>query len=179
MLEKLRYSSSMELVSIDIHRADSDEAARIADVHLASWRAAYCGIIPNTPLEQMIARRGDTWWRRAIHRGTHVLVIEFDGIIVGYATVGINRASTLPYDGEIYELYLLPEYQGVGLGKQLFDRARRVLYDYGMKSLVLWVLEENEPACQFYTVMGGRVVASASEMFGSKNLSKTAFAWDG
>lgn len=167
----------MELVTIDIHRAQKSEAADVADVHLASWRAAYRGIIPHTPLEQMIARRGDAWWKKAISRGTHVIVIDFNGEIIGYATVGINRARTLPYDGEIYELYLLPEYQGIGLGRQLFEDAQRVLSHYGMKNNVLWVLEENEVACGFYDRMGGRVVARASEMFGDKSLQKLSYAW--
>lgn len=177
MSRKLGYLLLMELVSIDIHRAQLNEASKVADVHLASWRSAYRGLIPHTKLEQMIARRGDTWWKRAINRGTHVLVVNFNGTIVGYATLGINRARTLPYEGEIYELYMLPEYQGIGLGRRLFNNARRTLSDYGLKNNVLWVLEENEVACSFYESMGGDVVAKATEAFGDKNLNKLAYAW--
>ena len=168
---------AMELVTIDIHRAHVSEAAEVADVHLASWQTAYRGIIPHTSLEQMIARRGDSWWQKAISGDTHVIVMNFNGLIVGYATVGMNRARTLPYDGELYEIYLLPEYQGIGLGKQLFENAQSVLSYYGMNSNVLWVLEENQLACGFYDHMGGRVVARASEIFGNKSLQKLAYAW--
>lgn len=168
----------MELVSIDIHRARQNEAPDVADVHLASWRAAYRGIIPHTQLERMIARRGEAWWQKAIRRGTHVMVINFNGMIVGYATLGINRARILPYDGEIYELYLLPEYQGVGLGKKLFRNAQRILADYGLKSNVLWVLKDNVAACRFYDALGGKIVSQAHEVFGDQNLSKLAYAWD-
>lgn len=149
----------------------------MARVHLASWRSAYRGIIPHRELEKMIARRGDLWWRRAINRGTHVLVIQFNGVIAGYATVGISRARTLPYEGEIYELYMLPEYQGVGLGKQLFNNARRALGEYGLKDNVLWVLEDNQAACAFYKAMGGTTVARSTETFGQKTLGKVAYAW--
>lgn len=167
----------MELVTVDIHRAHESEAAEVAEVHLASWQSAYRGIIPHQTLEKMIARRGDAWWQKAIAGGTHVIVIDFNGVIVGYVTVGFNRASTLPHDGEIYELYLLPEYQGIGLGKQLFNNAQSVLAHYGMESIVAWVLEDNEPACLFYERLGGRVVARSTEMFGDKALKKVAFAW--
>lgn len=167
----------MELVSIDTQRANTREASEIAQVHLESWRAAYRGIIPHTQLEQMIARRGDEWWKRAISRGTHVLVIKFNDAIAGYATVGINRARTLPYEGEVYELYLRPEYQGIGLGKQLFQTARRALSEYGLKNNVLWVLGDNQRACHFYESMGGVLVARSTENFGDKSLRKLAYAW--
>ncbi|MEO1065856.1 MAG: GNAT family N-acetyltransferase [Pseudomonadota bacterium] len=167
----------MKLASIDIHRAQFNEASDISAVHLAAWRDAYRGIIPHTTLEQMIARRGDAWWKRAIRRGTHVLVIDFNGSIVGYATVGINRARTLPHEGEIYELYILPEYQGIGLGARLFSSARMALKDYGLTNNVLWVLEENDRACSFYDAMGGETVARSAETFGERNLSKIAYAW--
>lgn len=167
----------MELASIDIHRARESEAPDVASVHLASWRSAYRGIIPHTTLEQMIARRGDNWWKRAIGRGAHVLVINFNGMIVGYATLGINRARTLPHDGEIYEIYMMPEYQGIGLGKQLFQNARRTLINYGLKTSLLWVLEENEPACRFYAALGGKIVARSNETFGNRNLVKLAYSW--
>ena len=87
------------------------------------------------------------------------------------------RARSLTYDGEIYELYLRPEYQGVGFGRRLFTSARRDLAQSGMKSLVLWALSDNEPAVEFYRALGGQPVARSSERFGDKTLDKVAFAW--
>jgi ribosomal protein S18 acetylase RimI-like enzyme len=68
----------------------------------------------------MLERRDIAWWRRAIRGSTSILVLDVGGTIAGYATLGLNRARSLPQEGEIYELYLRPEYQGVGLGKRLF-----------------------------------------------------------
>ncbi len=51
-----------------------------------------------------------------------------DGI-AGYASYGRNRAASLPYRGEIFELYLAPEYQGLGFGRRLFSAAQRALAD--------------------------------------------------
>lgn len=39
----------------------------------------------------MIARRGPDWWRAAILRGSGLLVLEIDELIVGYSTFGRNR----------------------------------------------------------------------------------------
>ena len=96
----------------------------------------------------------------------------------GYANYGRNRARSLFYDGEIYELYLRPEYQGLGFGRRLFTSARRDLAQSGLKSLVVWALSDNDPAVEFYKALGGKAVARSSERFGEKSLDKVAFAWN-
>jgi len=90
---------------------------------------------------------------------------------------GRNRARSLVYDGEIYELYLCPEFQGLGFGRRLFTAARRDLAQSGLKSLVIWALSDNEPAVAFYKALGGRAIARSSERFGQKSLDKVAFGW--
>ena len=99
--------------------------------------------------------------------------------IAGYANYGRNRARSLYYDGEIYELYLRPEFQGLGFGRKLFGAARRDLQQSGMQSLVVWALSDNEPAVGFYRALGGKAVARSSERFGTRVLDKVAFAWNG
>lgn len=125
----------------------------------------------------MIARRDERWWAKAIRHSTRILVLEAMGEIVGYTTLGRNRASALAQEGEVYELYLLPEYQGVGLGRRLFLAARQELTNVGLKGCVVWVLDDNRPAVQFYQNAGGIDVAEGSETFSGSTLSKTAFAW--
>jgi ribosomal protein S18 acetylase RimI-like enzyme len=70
-------------------------------------------------------------------------VLDVGGTVAGYATLGLNRARSLPQEGEIYELYLKPEFQGVGLGKRLFTEARQLLDSLGCKGVVVWCLEDN------------------------------------
>ncbi len=106
--------------TIGVRRAETGDADAITAVHDAAWRYAYEGMIPAKELARIIARRGPRWWDRAIRRGTAILVIEVGGTMCGYATFGPNRARNLVQKGEVYEIYLLPEYQGVGLGTRLF-----------------------------------------------------------
>lgn len=163
--------------AIDVRRAETRDAEAITAVHDAAWRNAYDGLIPAKELRDIIARRGPRWWQRAIARGTAILVIEVGGTICGYATFGPNRMRKLAQKGEVYEIYLLPEYQGVGLGTRLFLAARSELARLGYESTVVWALAENQQACQFYTNVGGRKVAHANERFGETSLTKMAFAW--
>jgi ribosomal protein S18 acetylase RimI-like enzyme len=101
----------------------------------------------------------------------------FGDEIAGYANYGKNRAKSLPYAGEVYELYLKPEYQGLGFGRRLFTAAKRDLAQTGLTNMVVWVLSDNEPAVAFYRALGGRTIARSTERFGTKVLDKVAFAW--
>ncbi|MBX3567937.1 MAG: GNAT family N-acetyltransferase [Rhizobiaceae bacterium] len=168
----------MTTLTIDIRRADPDDAQAIADVHHEAWMGAYSGIIPHRALARMVSRRGSDWWSHAIRRSATVLVVVIGGEIVGYATLGRNRARELSQQGEIYELYLKPEYQGVGLGSRLFAAARRKLADHGLEGTVVWALEENTGATAFYEGAGGRDIAEGVEVFDQKALKKVAYIFD-
>lgn len=168
----------MKTLDIGIRKAEPRDADAIAAVHLQAWRGAYAGIIPHRSLNAMIGRRGPDWWASAIRRAATVLVVEIGGTLAGYATIGRNRARELKQQGEIYELYLRPEYQGIGLGTRLFGAAREKLKASGFTGLVVWALEDNAGALSFYRGAGGRDVAEGVEVFDSKAIKKVAFVWD-
>ena len=95
----------------DPHRGPAgqgSDAPAIAGAHDEAWRAAYQGIIPGAELAKLINRRGPGWWSSAIRKGSRVSVLVFGEQIAGYANYGRNRARSLHFDGEIYELYLRP-----------------------------------------------------------------------
>lgn len=167
----------MSTLSIDIRRAKVEDAAEIAAVHDAAWRNSYRGILPGIDLERMVERRGPAWWTKAIRRQVVVLVLEVDRRVVGYATLGPSRMKTLPFRGEIYEIYLRPEYQGLGFGRALFASAKQELAAQGRRSVVVWALADNEPAVRFYTSLGGRAVGRSMDRIGESILPKLAFGW--
>ncbi|MFZ2100897.1 MAG: GNAT family N-acetyltransferase [Oricola sp.] len=167
----------MSSLTVEIRPASGRDAAHIADVHAAAWQNAYEGLIPHKTLRGMIARRHEGWWKRAIARGTSVMVVDMGGLIAGYCTYGLNRARALPQEGEVYELYIRPEYQGIGLGTLLFDAAQASLKNHGCDGLVVWALEENNLAMRFYASHGGRDVAQGFESFEGRPLRKVAFVW--
>jgi ribosomal protein S18 acetylase RimI-like enzyme len=169
----------MSTVLIEIRRAKPSDAKAVADTHDEAWRAAYQGVIPGLELDKLINRRGPDWWDSAIRKGSRIAILAFGDKVAGYANYGRNRARSLFYDGEIYELYLRPEYQGLGFGRRLFTSARRDLGQSGLKSMVVWALSDNDPAVEFYKSLGGKAVARSSERFGEKSLDKVAFAWNG
>ncbi len=167
----------MSTTLIEVRPAKAADAAAVASTHDEAWRSAYQGIIPGAELEKLINRRGPQWWDSAIRKGSRVSVLVFGDRVAGYANYGRNRARSLHFEGEIYELYLRPEFQGLGFGRRLFTAARRDLVQSGLKSMVIWALSDNDPATEFYRALGGRMVARSSEKFGPKSLGKVAFAW--
>ena len=168
----------MKTLAAEIRLAERRDAEALAAVHEAAWREAYGGLIPHRCLNGMIGRRHGGWWAHAIEGGAAILVVDFGGETVGYATLGRNRTSAFKAGGEVYELYMKPEYQGVGFGKRLFLAARRLLADRRLKGMVVWALADNDRAREFYERLGGMAVADGSECFDGRTLQKVAYVWN-
>ena len=162
---------------IQVRTATRRDAPALATLYAEAWRGAYRGIIPHLPLERMIARRGQAWWERALDERYPLLLLDFGGEPAGYATFGRSRLRHAPAQGEIFELYLHPVYQGLGLGRRLFDETRKCLLDRRYKDLVVWALADNDSACSFYLGLGGKPIAEGAERFDQVALRKVAFAW--
>lgn len=138
--------------------AGVDDAARIAHVHVASWRSTYAGMLPDSYLAAMDERDYERRWARTIqdpyHRST-VLVAEDEEGVVGFASCGRERDGDPRYDGELYAIYLLEETQGRGHGRALAEASAAALALRGMTSMVAWVLRDNRRARGFYERLGG------------------------
>jgi GNAT superfamily N-acetyltransferase len=162
---------------IQVRAPTRRDAPALAAVYAEAWRCAYRGIIPHLSLERMIARRGQAWWERALDERYPLLLLDFAGEAAGYATFGRSRLRRRPAQGEIFELYLHPVYQGLGLGRRLFGETRELLLERRLKGLVVWALADNDGACSFYLGLGGKPIAEGAECFGKVSLRKIAFAW--
>lgn len=173
------YSGDMlsSRTNIAIRKGKTVDAKSLAGVFQSSWQQAYSGIIPHLHLQSLVRRRNADWWKTAVRSSSDLLVLELDGKIAGYATLGASRSQGTQR-GEIYELYLAPDYQGMGLGEHLFEACRHRLDQRMLPNLVVWALSENTMATDFYWRRGGRPIARAFEQFGSARLEKIAFTWD-
>ena len=121
------------------------DAKALSRIFKEAWQLAYRGIIPHLHLESMIRQRTPEWWRDALKSGDGTLVLEMAGTVAGYATMGSARQRS-PYQGEIYELYLDPIYQGLGLGEHLFEGCRHALDMRKLNGLIVWALLDNTAA---------------------------------
>lgn len=159
----------MTSLVIDVRAARPSDSTELSQVYSGAWREAYSGIIPSLTLERMIVRRGARWWREVMQRRA-ILVLDVNGAVAGYTTfvqaAGRGRAGT----AEIQELYLSPEYQGVGLGVRLFSATLKRIRARGYARVVVRALAENDRAISFYTRRGGRMIARTDEYLGGRSL---------
>ena len=68
-----------------------------------------------------------------------------------------TRIATRPWLLELYGLYLLPEYWGMGFGQELYGAIETWMRRSPVESLVLWVFERNARARRFYEARGYRL----------------------
>lgn len=159
----------MTALVIDVRPARASDAEQLADAHAAAWREAYSGIIPALALERMIIRRSAPWWRAVLSRRS-IVVLDVGGTIAGYASFAPAHGRVQPGAAEVQEIYLRPEYQGIGLGLRLFSAVLKRVKARGFRKVLVRALADNERATDFYRRRGGKLVAKSEESLGGKAL---------
>lgn len=141
--------------------ATQADAQQIADLHVASWRTTYRGMLTDAYLdgEAMLQERSVSWSNRLKHPQPRqlVLIAEIDDRPVGFACA-IGGAD--PQLGTLLDnLHVRQEFQGRGLGAKLMSEvAKWCLAESPGEGIFLWVIEANLPARQFYEKRGATYV---------------------
>ena len=141
-----------DTLEVLIRSATVDDAARIARVHVASWREAYAGLVPADYLAALdVDRRAEQWAAALadVPRGASVWVAEEAGEVLGFAYLGPSRDEDAERATmEIYSIYLEPAAWGRGVARELMRTVLASLADG--TTVTLWTLEGNERASRFY-----------------------------
>jgi ribosomal protein S18 acetylase RimI-like enzyme len=175
---------------IGVRRARPVDAAAIGAVHVAAWRSAYPGILPDRYLAALSVPRQAAYYEAAIRGTTGVYVATASGLdvpagasarVIGFATAGRARLREIGgqrlAEGEIETLYVLDDWRDRGVGRRLMRAAGAYLAENGCRSVYLWVLRDN-PSRWFYERLGGRAMAEGLVQVGGRGVPQTAFVWD-
>jgi GNAT superfamily N-acetyltransferase len=147
-------------VAVLVRDAEPGDAAEMARVHVASWRGAYSGLMPQDVLDGLDVSVRTSLWIRIMNRtdpGRGAVLVAEDGErIIGFAGVGPTRDPDADpaRTGEVGAIYLLPEAWGRGAGRLLMGEAVARLAACGYTDATLWVLDTNERARRFYAAAG-------------------------
>src|SRR5262245_12630278 len=93
------------------------DAAAIAEVQVASWHAAYRGIVPDAVLDAFVFEGRYPRWQKNLSDpagAARTTVVLRDGRVVAFASVGPSRDE--PVVGEVWALYAHPEAWHTGAG---------------------------------------------------------------
>lgn len=130
----------------------------LAALHVASWRDAYRGMVPEHVLDRLTVednlRRWAERWERRGETGDEIVVAEADGGLTGFCAFGAARGEDGAGLGEIQNLHLLPAARRRGTGSRLIEMATGRLAARGFPAAVLWVLRDNRGARAFYAAAG-------------------------
>jgi ribosomal protein S18 acetylase RimI-like enzyme len=140
-----------------IREAREADAQAIAEAHVASWQAAYRGIISDDGLASLsIPKRAAAWANDLRNPDSIVYVGEEVDRLVGFVNCWPCRDPDKKTDetGEIGGIYLHPDFWRKGFGTVLLNRALERLTQDGYSEVTLWVLEQNEVARHFYEKNG-------------------------
>jgi GNAT superfamily N-acetyltransferase len=154
----------------------------IARVHVDSWRTTYAGLMPDSILANISLEKRTLNMERIIRsqpENAITYVVEESGAIVGFAQCGPNRDLEIDgaYHGELYGIYLLAEWQGKGLGKQLVQAVARFLLSHQVESMIVWALASNRPACSFYEALGGVFVREREIDIQGHAMIEASYGW--
>ena len=135
-----------------IREALLDDARGVARVNVASWQAAYPGLIDQTFLDSLDVDGRTESWQRILHqRRGKVLVADEEGSVIGFCAVG----PAIDDDwGEVFAIYVDPRNWGHGVGRDLLAAAENSLAEAGFSRALLWVLEGNDRARVYYERQG-------------------------
>jgi ribosomal protein S18 acetylase RimI-like enzyme len=141
---------------MELRGASAEDCRTIAEVHVASWKAAYSELLPREYLSRLSVDGREAFWRQSLAAGnSEVIVALAEAKVVGFVSFGRSRDADAPAQaGEIWALYVHPEFWSRGVGHELMQASRRRLGDLGLPLVSLWVLAANERAIRFYLAAG-------------------------
>lgn len=133
-------------------KANSEHIPIIIELTKKIWPVAYGEILSKAQLDYMIEKfYNETALRELIQKG-HVFYLAQDDkdIYVGFVSYEINSE---PNKTKIHKIYVLPEKQGTGLGRQFFELVKEKAQENSQNTIFLNVNKYNN-AIHFYTKLG-------------------------
>jgi GNAT superfamily N-acetyltransferase len=167
-------------VRFAIRQGTLADAEGIARAHTASWRTSYRGILPDAILDHIDVDQRATSWRRVLADPSILTLVAYDTThhdIVGLCDAGPSRRDA-GYAAEVYRFYLEHHARRHGLGREMFERVTDWLSSRDLRSLIIWVLDNNHHARRFYEAMGGRTGPRVPSTVSGFPIVELAYVWD-
>jgi GNAT superfamily N-acetyltransferase len=149
-----------------VRPAEPSDAAEIARIQLATWRAAYRDLLPDNVLDALDAGEAAATWQHTIEQGPAQVFVAMEGDWqVGFCAAGpapedeSADATGVPVpDAErvalVSALLVEPRWGRRGHGGRLLANAGRAMLAAGMARGISWVAEADKVALGFWERAG-------------------------
>ena len=138
-----------------IRSASLDDAYDMACIHTITWKTSYRGLIPGWYLDSLNVEESFEKTKKKFNMHTVSRYVGvLDGEIIAMLVIHKSFDEDKPESGEIGALYVLPEYQCRGYGKQLMTFAIAELKSSGFHNIIVWTLKDSAQSNAFYQKCG-------------------------
>ena len=135
-------------MTVIIKKMETEEEIRgKAYVVWTCWHDAYPGLVDQKYLDALTLERCE---EVAFKWPENIIIAKDNDRVIGFTGCGIR--PDIPDIGEIFSMYVLPEYYGKGVAQQLMAARLDRLSQYN--EITLWVLKGNNRAIRFYQKCG-------------------------
>lgn len=172
-----------KIKEIQLRRATVADAEAIAAIRIEGWRTTYRGMIPDSYLNEMDMNQNVLHWRTILQAlpvkedSLCVYVAVSEDEIVGFVSAMKLSEPKLEKDGEINAIYIRPQWQRCGIGKRMLHKAARSLQAMGCTSCVIWVIDGNSQARNFYEELGGEILIEQDFSWDGLDLTEVGYGW--
>ncbi|MGG0412297.1 N-acetyltransferase family protein [Peribacillus simplex] len=161
-----------------IKEATVADAEGIAIVHVDCWRTTYKDIMPSDFLDNLsYEQRKDIWIKNITKDGNYVYVAENnEGKIVGFISGGKRETNKVEDSGDLTAIYILENFQRMGIGKKLIKELFLKFEELGFKAIFVEVLEDNESR-YFYEAFGAELIKTDKIKMAGAELNLLVYEW--
>src|ERR1700674_1451447 len=143
--------------AVIIRPAELADARKVAELHIATWKEAYRGIVPDEYLQSLSVEKRESAWRESLEKKLSELWVASENTseLAGWVSFGNCRDSDKPASvGELWAIYVSPRYWSCGVGRALWLTAQNRRMELGFKEVTVWCLAGNGRSERFFRTAG-------------------------
>jgi len=169
----------LEEMPVSVREGNDRDIPDVSRVYVESVRRSFEYIYPQEYLDGLsVEARADVMNKRLTKPGYRVFVAETaTDQVVGFVDCGEPVLENVPHQRQIYSLYVLPEFQKLGVGRDLVKTCVLKMIDDGFQSFCLDTVERS-PYRRFYDKIGGKVIGHDEHTIGGEEMQTIIYGWD-